>query len=133
MAISARLVRLVKQRAQFRCEYCRMPEQFSSIAFEVDHIIATQHGGKTMAGNLALACFGDNHHKGPNLAGIDPKTGKKTWLYNPRRQKWERHFLWRGPILVGKTAVGRATIATLNINAPHRIAQRGALMDEGVF
>jgi hypothetical protein len=83
--------------------------------------------------NLALACFACNHHKGPNLAGVDPKTGKRTWLYDPRRQKWRRHFRWDGPTLVGRTPVGRATIAVLAINLPHRLAQRTALIDEGVF
>jgi hypothetical protein len=80
-----------------------------------------------------LACFADNHHKGPNLAGIDPKTRKKVWLFNPRRHKWDRHFFWHGAVLVGRTPIGRATIAVLQINAPHRVAQRAALMAEGVF
>jgi hypothetical protein len=127
------LVRLVRKQAHDRCEYCRLPEQFSSIGFEIDHIIAEQHGGKTSAGNLALACFADNHHKGPNLAGIDPKTGRRTWLFNPRRQKWNRHFRWNGAVLLGRTAVGRTTISVLQINASHRIAQRAALIAEGVF
>ena len=127
------LVRLVRERARYCCEYCRLPQQFSSIPFEIDHIIAQQHGGKTLLRNLALSCFADNHHKGPNLAGIDPKTGKKTWLFNPRRQKWERHFRWNGAVLIGRTPVGRATIAVLQINALHRIVQRMALIDEGEF
>ncbi|MBI1900282.1 MAG: HNH endonuclease [Planctomycetia bacterium] len=123
----------VRRRARGCCEYCRLPESLSSIPFEIDHVIAEQHGGKTVPGNLALACFADNHHKGPNLAGIDPKTGRKTWLFNPRRQTWERHFRWEGAVLNGRTAVGRATIAVLQINAPHRVAQRAALMAEKVF
>lgn len=133
MGISARLARQVRQRALHRCEYCHLPQRFASIPFEIDHIIAEQHGGKTEVANLALACFADNHHKGPNIAGVDPKTGRKTWLFNPRRHKWDRHFRWRGPLLVGRTPIGRATIATLKINATHRVAQRAALMEEGVF
>jgi HNH endonuclease len=127
------LIRLVKERARFCCEYCGLPERYSSIAFEIDHVVAQQHGGKTIPSNLALACFADNHHKGPNLAGIDPKTGKKAWLFNPRRQKWNRHFRWDGPLLIGRTPVGRATIAVHQINASHRLAQRAALIAEGVF
>lgn len=127
------LIRLVKERARFCCEYCGLPERYSSIALEIDHVVAEQHGGKTVSRNLALACFADNHHKGPNLGGIDPKTGKKAWLFNPRRQKWQRHFRWHGAMLLGRTAVGRATIAVLQINAPHRVAQRAALIAEGVF
>jgi HNH endonuclease len=133
MSIDPALVRLVRKRARDHCEYCQLPKRFSSIAFELDHIIAEQHEGQTVSSNLALACFADNHHKGPNLGGIDPKTGKRTWLFNPRRQSWHRHFRWDGPILVGRTAVGRVTVAVLKINLPHRVAQRAALIAEGVF
>src|SRR5262245_16046048 len=114
--MDAALENLVWQRAGSCCEYCQLAQECSSIPFEIDHIIARQHGGKTVASNLALACFADNHHKGPNLGGIDPKTGKKVWLFNPRRHKWQRHFRWDGPILLGRTAIGRTTIAVLAVN-----------------
>jgi hypothetical protein len=127
------LVDHVRRRAGDCCEYCQLPQVYSSTRFQLDHIIAEQHGGPTIASNLALACFADNNHKGPNLAGVDPKTGRKVWLYNPRRQKWSRHFRWEGAVLIGRTPVGRATIAVLAINLPHRVAQRAALIGEGVF
>lgn len=122
------LADLVRRRAKDRCEYCQLPQALSSTRFQIDHIIAEQHGGDTVASNLALACLADNNHKGPNLAGIDPKSRKRVWLFNPRRQKWSRHFRWQGPVLLGRTPVGRATIAVLDINAPLRVAQRAALM-----
>jgi 5-methylcytosine-specific restriction endonuclease McrA len=81
------LQELIRTRSGGCCEYRRLPEQFSSTPFEIDHILPEQHGGKTIAGNLALACFACNHHKGPNLAGIDPKTARRTWLFHPRRHK----------------------------------------------
>ena len=123
----------VRQRAGACCEYCRLPEQFSPMRFEPDHVIAEQHGGPTVLANLAWACFVCNRHKLSNLAGIDPKTGKTTWLFNPRRQKWQRHFRWQGATLVGRTPVGRATISVLGINLPHQIALRAALIAEGVL
>jgi hypothetical protein len=110
-----------------------MPQIFDELPFEIDHIVAEQHGGKTALSNLALACFADNHHKGPNLGGIDPKTRKRAWLFNPRRNKWDRHFRWDGPVLIGRTAVGRATIAVLAINRSYRIRHRAQLIAEGVF
>jgi 5-methylcytosine-specific restriction endonuclease McrA len=58
----------------------------------MDHIVARQHGGLTTLANLALACLHCNGHKGPNIAGIDPKRKRLTRLFNPRRHKWERHF-----------------------------------------
>jgi hypothetical protein len=47
--------------------------------------------------------------------------------------KWERHFRWDGPYLVGRTPTGRATIAVLQMNAEERIDVRQALIEEGVF
>jgi hypothetical protein len=131
--MDAELADLVRQRADGFCEYCQLPEALCSTPFEIDHIIAEQHGGKAVPGNLAFACFACNHHKGPNLGGIDPKAGKKVWLFDPRRQKWRRHLRWDGPIIVGRTPCGRATVVVLAMNLPHRVAQRAALIAEGVF
>ena len=133
MAIDVALASFVKDRARNRCEYCQLPADCSSLPLEFDHITAGQHGGTAISGNLALACFACNHYKGPNLSGVDPKTGKRAWLFNPRRHKWSRHFRWDGPIIVGRTRIGRATIAVLQINAGHRVVQRAALIAEGVF
>jgi hypothetical protein len=36
-------------------------------------------------------------------------------------------------MLVGRTAVGRATIDVLGINLPHQVALRSELILEGVF
>ncbi len=78
---------LVWNRAEARCEYCRMPQACDELRFQIDHIIARQHGGLTRAGNLGLACYACNHHKGPNLAGIDPAAGRIERLFHPRRHK----------------------------------------------
>jgi hypothetical protein len=47
--------------------------------------------------------------------------------------EWRRHFRWDGPCLVGRTAVGRVTIAVLAMNAPAFVEVRAALHEEGVF
>jgi hypothetical protein len=127
------LEELVWERARRCCEYCQMPHEYEPATFEIDHIIATSHTGPTRASNLCLACFPCNSFKGTNLAGIDPKTRRIVPLFNPRRHKWSRHFRWDGPVLVGRTPTGRATIATLRINLDHRVAHRHELIDEGVF
>jgi len=127
------LEELVWQRAQSRCEYCQLAQTQDAISFEIDHIIAVSHGGRTTPSNLALACFLDNSYKGPNLAGLDPKTRRLVRLFHPRRHRWQRHFRWRGAELQGRTPIGRATIAVLRINLPHRVAHRQALIEEGVF
>jgi hypothetical protein len=123
----------VWQRAGAACEYCLLPEEADESPFQIDHILAKAHGGRSSADNLALACFACNNRKGTNLAGIDPRTGSIVRLFHPRRDKWDRHFRWRGAMLLGRTRTARATIAVLGINLRHRIALRRALIGEGVF
>ncbi len=127
------LVQLVWDRARARCEYCQLPQVLSNTAFEVDHVVAKKHGGKTVASNLALSCFYCNSYKGPNIAGIDPRSKRLAGLFNPRRHKWGRHFRWDGAVLVGRTATGRASIAVLEINHPDAVSLRQSLIDENVF
>jgi hypothetical protein len=132
--MDASLARDVRERAGQVCEYCRMPQSYyPTVPFPIDHIIARQHGGTTTLDNLALSCLHDNTHKGPNIAGIDPLTKRISRLFNPRRDKWERHFKWDGPYLVGKTAVGRATIVVLAMNHPDTVAIRQSLIEEDLF
>jgi hypothetical protein len=127
------LERRVRNRAGERCEYCRIPSYISEFTFPVDHIIAKQHGGTTTYANLALSCPHDNFHKGPNIAGLDPETGRLMRLFNPRRQRWNAHFAWNGPMLVGKTPTGRTTMFVLNMNHPDRVEVRRILIMAGVF
>lgn len=119
----------VAERAQRACEYCRLPEGIGFILLEVDHIIAEQHGGRTETENLAYACMICNRHKGPNLSSIDPRTGERTWLYNPRTQRWEDHFqLNHDGTISGVTAEGRATAFLLEFNAFDRAQDRRELI-----
>ncbi|HZZ77400.1 MAG TPA: HNH endonuclease signature motif containing protein [Gemmataceae bacterium] len=131
--MKASLEKLVWTRARRRCEYCQMPQEYDELTFEIDHIIPQKHRGKTSAGNLALACFSCNKNKLSDLSGIDPKTRRIVRIYHPRRMSWIRHFRWDGPWLVGRSAVGRATIVTLNINAPLRVRLRNELIASGEF
>jgi hypothetical protein len=110
-----------------------MPQRFYRVPFQVDHIIAQQHGGPTTLENLALSCLHCNTHKGPNLARVDPETGQIVRLFHPRQDSWEEHFAWDAHILVGLTPIGRATIRCLAINHPDCRAVRAALLQEGEF
>jgi hypothetical protein len=131
--VTGRVEARVRRRARGRCEYCRLPESASGLRHQVDHVVARQHGGETGAENLALCCVHCNLHKGPNLAGFDPATGKLVRLFHPRRNRWRVHFAWQGATLVGLTPVGRATVAVLAMNDPHVVAVREALIEEGRF
>jgi hypothetical protein len=125
----------VRARAGFRCEYCQLPDSIYPWPFEIEYVVAQQHGGPTVPGNLAYACLHCNRHKGPNLAGIDWQKSrtKLVRLYHPRRHRWAYHFAWDGPRLAGRTAIGRVTVAVLAMNDPIRVALREQLFAEGVF
>lgn len=110
-----------------------MPQAAHVRTFAIDHVVARQHGGPSTPDNLALACLRCNSHKGPNLAGIDPETGRMTRLFNPRSDVWADHFRWNGPYLTGLTDVGRTTIDVLTINHPDYIGLRESLILEGLF
>jgi hypothetical protein len=123
----------VRERAARCCEYCHLPQSVSSIPFEVDHIVARKHNGLTISENLALSCFYCNSHKGPNIAGMDPDTWQLSRLYHPRSDRWDEHFRWEGPTLVGVSPIGRTTIGVLGINEPDCVLLRTSLIREGVF
>lgn len=128
--ISRTLELEVRRRAAGRCEYCLIPESASELPFHLDHIIAQKHGGQSEPENLAWACFSCNLRKGPNIAGLDPDTGELTPLFNPRADTWSEHFEWNGVWLRGKTAIGRSTVAVLDINHVDSVAVREALREE---
>ena len=127
------LLKRVRELAADRCDYCRLPRTFDPLPFQIDHVIAQQHGGETELANLAWCCLHCNKHKGPNIAGIDPQSGDIVRLFHPRRQRWGRHFRWEGATLIGLTKNARATIRVLAINDPDAVEFRAELMDEDVF
>src|SRR5437764_814565 len=123
----------VWRRAGAACEYCGMPQALDPLPFQIDHVVAQQHGGKTESGNLALTCLSCNQRKGPNVAGFHGQARKLVPLFNPRPQNWARHFRWDGPVLVGRPRIGRVTAAVLGINRPEYVAFREELRNEGLF
>src|SRR5437588_12740591 len=109
------LQQLVRERAGDRCEYCLLPQRSTILPHQLDHVIAQKHHGTTDAANLCLSCYYCNSFKGPNVAGVDAESGQVTRLYHPRQDEWAAHFSWQGPILLGRTPIGRVTIDVLNI------------------
>jgi hypothetical protein len=127
------LEREVWNRALDRCEYCGISQRYETTPFHINHIIARKHRGQTALPNLALACYNCNLHKGPNIGGVDPETGRLTPRFNPRTDLWRNHFCWQGTSLMGLTDVGRTTVQVLAINRSDRAAHRKALGSEGFF
>ncbi len=126
--ISADLRRLVFDRAGGRCEYCRLPQSAAAHQHEPDHIVPLQHGGQTVADNLALACLRCNRYKGPNVGSFDPETGELVPFYNPRTQAWRDHFQPDGPIIRPLTPQGRVTVKILRLNDTARVEERQRLI-----
>jgi hypothetical protein len=115
----------VRERAHDRCEYCRIhQDDIPFMSLQIEHVKPRQHGGNDTLDNLALACYRCNKFKGPNLTAIDPRTDKLVRLFNPRRQRWSEHFSRRGVLILGRTAVGRATVELLRMNAVKRQSLR---------
>jgi len=116
----------VAARASHRCEYCHAPEALFNHRFPVDHITPRVFGGSDDLKNLALACHSCNSHKYQKQMVIDTTRKRLTRLFNPRRDKWERYFGWNSTKtrIIGRTAIGRTTIAALNMNSERQIEAR---------
>ena len=117
--IPDKLAALVKTRAADRCEYCHAPQAIIGQAFHIDHIVPRSLNGQTSKANLCFACPHCNLAKGDQIRAIDARTGKKMHLFNPRTDLWDKHFQWNDDLttILGRTAIGRATIEALDMNA----------------
>lgn len=133
--MNERTVRAVRERAGFRCEYCRLPDSVVHTTFETEHVVPEFHGGGSTMGNLAYSCLRCNRRKGPNLSGMDWDRSKTepVKLFNPRRHRWGYHFRTDGPRVMGRTAIGRVTIFVLDMNETTRVNFRRALVEEGLW
>lgn len=115
--VSPRLRELIIQRARGLCEYCQTSQNIV-IIMQIDHIIPESAGGKTIEGNLCLACASCNAYKAAYQSGFDSESEQNVPLFNPRLQSWDEHFCWNdeGIRLIGLTDTDRATIERLKIN-----------------
>ncbi len=108
----------VRSSARQRCGYCLAQQRYTLHVLEIEHIIAKAKGGTDAEWNLWLACRLCNNGKGVQTHARDPLTGRRVKLFNPRTQRWHRHFKWSddGIEIIGRTACGRATVMALNLN-----------------
>jgi hypothetical protein len=74
-------------------------------------------GGTDDESNLWLSCPLCNRHKADRTTAVDPETGQRVPLFNPRDQRWGDHFDWSddGLRVAGKTPTGRATVVALHL------------------
>lgn len=116
--ISEEIRARVREQAGNRCGYCLSLQKYVLGILEIEHIIPKAKGGTDDEENLWLACRLCNGYKGITTHERDPVTGRRVKLFNPRWQKWSRHFQWSqdGTRIIGRTACGRATVIALQLN-----------------
>jgi hypothetical protein len=116
--VTVALRKLVFNRGQANCEYCRSQAKFAVDPLVVDHVYPVSRGGKTIGENLALSCQTCNNCKYTKTTAIDPSSNEMVPLFNPRTMQWRDHFTWTPDTtkMLGLTPTGRATIELLETN-----------------
>ncbi len=113
------LQRRVRLRAANRCEYCGIAQAGQEATFHIDHVQPRRDGGPTTLENLALSCVSCSLRKGARTEARDPLSQEMASVFNPRAHPWEEHFeLGENFLILGKTAIGRASIELLRMNRP---------------
>ena len=125
---------LLRTRAGYACEYCRIPETLMGGRLTEDHIIPLNVGGIDDVDNLCWCCWWCNVYKGSQAAAPDSRTGSVVSLFHPPQDLWETHFRWSrsGVRVLGRTATGRATVEALRMNDPDRVETRRFWVKYGV-
>jgi HNH endonuclease len=123
----------VRASANYRCGYCQSLQKYVLGILEIEHIIPKAAGGSDEEENLWLACRLCNSYKGVQTQRQDPESDRNVKLFNPRIQKWTRHFTWlnNGTHIAGITACGRATVIAIQLNNPYAVTVRQAWISAG--
>lgn len=123
------LRRLVATRANFRCEYCRVPEIGTFYSLQIDHITSLKHEGETESDNLAYACTLCNRNKGTDLGTRLEKGEMIIPFFNPRTDNWFEHFeAGEDGMIVPRTLVGKATVKIFGMNHADSVIERRLLI-----
>ena len=131
--ISTTIRKQIAKAANHCCEYCQTAQKISGAQMNLEHIIPISGGGSSNPDNLCLSCAWCNSYKWAKTEGLDPQTEHLAQLFNPRQQTWTNHFEWNqdSTQIVGKTAIGRATIVTLKMNNPFIVPARRHWVEAG--
>lgn len=133
--ISRALDAKIRRQANERCGYCLSPQGLTAYKLEIEHLHPKALDGETVEENLWLACSGCNGHKALKIRAVDPLARKTVKLFNPRKQVWREHFEFSQDtaLIIGKTACGRATVESLQINNFYQLTARRAWVEAGLF
>lgn len=112
--ISSVLRREISERANDKCEYCRLPSLFYPYSYHIDHVISEKQGGETVSENLAFCCPTCNFRKGSDISAYLKEEETIVDLFNPRKDKWATHFkLMPTGLLKPLTPIGKGSIRLL--------------------
>lgn len=130
--ISRAVRQYVAERANGYCEYCRNAAKLVG-PFSIDHIQPKSRGGSDHPDNLAFACLICNRNKYNIIEALDSLTNRYVALFNPRQHRWQDHFRWNDncTLVIGITAIGRASINVLKLNRLEAINLRAILFERG--
>ena len=130
--INTELRQTIADRAKQLCEYCLIAEADTFYGCEVDHIISLKHGGPTEPDNLAYACAFCNRAKGSDIGSI-ATSGELTRFFNPRTDRWSKHFRLEGTTIQTLTPIGEVTARILGFNDSARLHEREELIRFGKY
>ncbi len=131
--IALKTKKLVKKRADGRCEYCQVHENDSFLPFEIDHIVSLKHGGGNEIENLAYTCPQCNQFKGTDLTTFLKSYHDISTIFNPRIYNWVDHFQVDNGKILALTRIGEATIKLLKLNEAERLIHRQILSETGAY
>ena len=121
MTIPPALRELVRQRADFACEFCGVTEDDVGGELTIDHFRPRAKGGSDHLDNLVYCCSSCNQYKSDYWPAIseDPK------LWNPRLESAAKHVLELDDgVLHPLTPAGTFTVERLRLNRSPLIAHR---------
>jgi hypothetical protein len=109
------------------------------MTFHIEHVLPRSQGGRTETANLALSCPGCSLAKGERISGVDQAEQLQP-LFNPRRYEpphlgWKLNFELdsRTGLILPRSAVGEATISTLQVNSSARLFARRMQIRSGLI
>jgi hypothetical protein len=121
MSIPADLRRIVRERANFACEYCGVSEIDAGGELTIDHVRPRSHGGAHLLDNLVYCCQRCNSYKADYFTA-QPDVPQ---LWNPRVEPFAANFLVLDDgTLHPLSSTGAFTLRRLRLNRAQLVAYR---------
>jgi HNH endonuclease len=121
VSISPNVRQLVREKANFCCEYCGTSETESGGDLTLDHFQPQSKNGKDEEENLIYCCFRCNLYKSDYWTD----NPNQTPLFNPRNDKFEEHFWFsESGKLLALTVIGETTVKLLRLNRQPLVTKR---------